>query len=251
MIDALGTPQSLLLLGGTSDIALAVAERYLENRPLRVVLAARPSPRLTAAAARLTAAGAQVETLAFDAAEPATHEAVLDAAFTDGDIDVTVVAFGVLGDPPVAEPDPQSAVRLAQVNYVGAVSVGIGLSRRLRLQGHGAIVALSSVAAQRPRRSIYLYGSSKAGMDSFYRGLADALAGSGVRVVVVRPGQVSTKMTAHLPSRPLQTTPQQVAVAVTEAVWRGRPVVWVPGRLRWVMVALRLVPGPVFRRLPL
>ncbi|GFJ95551.1 hypothetical protein Prum_091930 [Phytohabitans rumicis] len=137
MIDALGIPQSLLLLGGASDIALAIAQRYLTHRPLRIVLVGRPSRRLAEAVIDLEAAGATVQTVAFDAAQPADHPAVVEQIFAGGDIDVAVVAFGVLGEHPVAALDHREAVALAQVNYVGAVSVGVLLARRLRAQGHG------------------------------------------------------------------------------------------------------------------
>jgi decaprenylphospho-beta-D-erythro-pentofuranosid-2-ulose 2-reductase len=250
VINSLGTPQSLLLLGGASDIAVAIAERYLAQRPVRVVLAGRPSPRLTGAAERLTALGATAETVAFDAADPTGHEAMLEKVAAGGDIDVAVVAFGLLGDQVEAERDVAMAVDVARVNYVGAVSVGVVLGRIMRRQGHGVIVALSSVAGQRARRGNYLYGSTKAGLDAFYSGLGDSLAGSGVRVVVVRPGQVTTRMTAHLPAAPLTTTPPVVARAVVSAVRRGRHTVWVPGPMAAVSAVLRLLPRPVFRRLP-
>jgi decaprenylphospho-beta-D-erythro-pentofuranosid-2-ulose 2-reductase len=251
VIDAVGNPQSLLLLGGTSEIALATAERYLTRRPLRVVLAARPSPRLDAAAARLDRAGATVLTLPFDAAEIASHPETIEKAFADGDIDVTLVAFGVLGDQEKAWTDHRSAVELVQVNYTGAVSVGVLLAQALQRQGHGALVALSSAAAERPRRSNFCYGSSKAGLDAFYTGLTEALRPCGIRVCVIRPGFVHTKMTAGLKPAPLSVTPQQVAEVIVDAVAGGREQAWVPGPMRFVMSALRHLPRPIFRRLPM
>lgn len=251
MIDSLGVPQSVLLLGGTSDIALATATRWIALGTSRVVLAARPSPRRDAAAARLTSAGAVVEAVDFDAREPATHTDVVEHARSGGDIDVAVVAFGVLGDAEEAWQDVDRAVELAEVNYVGAVSTGVALAAALRRQGHGVIVALSSVAGERVRRSNFVYGSTKAGMDGFYLGLADAVRPDGVHVVVVRPGFVRSKMTAGMDTVPLSVTPDQVADAVVDAVAKRRELVWVPGSLRAVMSGLRHVPRPLFRKLPL
>ncbi|WP_019811499.1 decaprenylphospho-beta-D-erythro-pentofuranosid-2-ulose 2-reductase [Saccharomonospora halophila] len=251
MIDAVGNPQSLLLLGGTSDIGLAIAERYLAARPMRVVLAARPSPRLDAAAERLRTAGAEVTCVDFDATETGSHPAVLDKAFSDGDIDVTVVAFGLLGDAEQAWQDHATAVRLATVNYTAAASVGVALAERIRAQGHGSIVALSSVAGERVRRSNFVYGSTKAGFDGFYLGLGEALRPHGGSVTVVRPGQVRTKMTEGMGKAPLEQTPEQVAETAVRAVRDGKDLVWAPGAFRWVMSALRHVPRPLFRKLPI
>lgn len=250
MIDAVGNPQSLLLLGGTSEIALATAERYAAQRPLRVVLAARPSERLDAAAARLRDKGCTVTTVPFDAAEPASHAETVEKAFTDGDIDVTLVAFGLLGDQELAWTDHRTAVELAQVNYVGAVSVGVLLARALQRQGHGTLAVLSSAAAERARRSNFVYGSSKAGLDAFYTGLTEALRPSGIRVSVIRPGFVHTRMTAGMKPAPLSVTPEQVAEVIVDSVTNGREQAWAPARMRLVMSVLRHLPRPIFRRLP-
>ncbi len=250
MIDAVGNPQSLLLLGGTSEIGLAIAERYARRRPLRVVLAARPSPRLEAAAETLRAAGATVSTLEFEATGFDGHPAVLDKAFADGDIDVAVVAFGLLGDAEQAWQDHARAVELAQVNYTAAVSVGVALAERMRRQGHGRIVALSSVAGERVRRANFVYGSTKAGMDGFYLGLGEALRDEGVTVTVVRPGFVRTRMTDGMKPAPLSVGPGDVADVVVAAVAARKELVWAPAPLRVLMSVLRHIPRAIFRRLP-
>jgi decaprenylphospho-beta-D-erythro-pentofuranosid-2-ulose 2-reductase len=250
MIDAVGNPQSLLLLGGTSEIGLAVVEAFASDRPLRVVLAARPSSRSDDAQARLEKLGCAVEQVAFDAKALDTHSAVIGKAFAGGDIDVAIVAFGLLGDNEQAWTDVDTAVELAQVNYTAAVSVGVGLGERMKAQGHGAIVAFSSVAGERARRSNFVYGSTKAGMDAFYSGLTEALRPSGVHVTVVRPGFVHTRMTEGLKPAPLSTTPDAVAAVVVDAVRTRKELVWAPAPLRAVMSILRHVPRAIFRRLP-
>lgn len=251
MIDAVGNPQSLLLLGGTSEIGLAIAMKYAKRRPLRVVLAARPSERLDRAADDLRAAGATVSTVEFDALDLDGHAAALDKAFGDGDIDVTVLAFGLLGDAEQAWQDHARAVELAQVNYTAPVSVGVLLAQRLRTQGHGRVVALSSVAGERVRRSNFVYGSTKAGMDGFYLGLGEALRGDGITVTVVRPGFVRTKMTEGMKPAPLSASADQVADVVVSAVAKRKELVWAPAPLRVLFSILRHIPRPVFRRLPL
>jgi decaprenylphospho-beta-D-erythro-pentofuranosid-2-ulose 2-reductase len=252
MINAVGKPQSVLLLGGTSEIGQAIVRRYaVDSKSLRVVLAARPSTRLSELAAGLTEIGAVVETLDFDATQTATHADVIAKAFAGGDIDIAVVAFGLLGDAEQLWQDVDAAIELATVNYTAAVSCGVALAARLREQGHGTIVALSSAAGERVRRSNFVYGSSKAGMDGFYLGLGEALRPSGVHVTVVRPGFVKTKMTTGMTPAPLSVTAEQVADVVVDAVRNHRDLVWAPAPLRLVMTVLRHIPRPIFRRLPL
>jgi decaprenylphospho-beta-D-erythro-pentofuranosid-2-ulose 2-reductase len=250
MIDAVGNPQSVLLLGGTSEIALAVAEHYAAKRPLRIVLAARPSARRDKAVALLGNTGAAVSTVDFEARDTASHPAVIEKVFADGDIDLTIVAFGLLGDPEEAWQNHDKAVELATVNYTGAVSVGVALAERLRRQGHGAIVALSSVAGERVRRANFVYGSTKAGLDGFYLGLGEAVRPFGINVTVVRPGFVHSRMTEGMKAAPLSMTPGQVADVIADAVRGRKELVWAPAPLRVLMSVLRHLPRPIFRKLP-
>ncbi|WP_138760896.1 decaprenylphospho-beta-D-erythro-pentofuranosid-2-ulose 2-reductase [Modestobacter altitudinis] len=251
MIDALGSPSSLLLVGGTSDIAVATARRYLAERPLRIVLAARDTPRRSVVADELKAAGGMVEVVDFDADDASSPARMVAAAAAGGDVDVAVVAFGLLGDADQLRSEPAAVAQLAQVNYVAPTVVGTELANLMRRQGHGVIVALSSVAGERPRASNFVYGSTKAGLDAFYSGLADSLVGSGVSVLVVRPGFVRSKMTEGIADAPLATTPEAVAEAIVTGIRKGRHTVWVPGAMRWVMSGLRHTPRAVFRKLPI
>ena len=253
MKDALGNVQRVLVLGGTSDIALATATALTRNRPgVHLTLAARPGDRRAAAAAALTAAGLLVTEVDFEATDRTSYELAIASAFDTGpDVDVVIVAFGLLGDQERAWQDVDATLELAQINYTAAIGCGVLVGQRLRAQGHGAIIAMSSVAGERPRRSNFVYGSTKAGMDAFYTGLGDALAGDGVQVLVVRPGFVRTKMTAGLDAAPLSQVPEQVADIIVAGLRAGRRTVWAPPALRWVMSGLRHLPGPVFRRLPI
>ena len=251
MIDALGEPQSVLVLGGSSEIARATVEALPRARLRRVVLAGRPSPALDEAASALGNAGIPaVEVVQFDAADTDNHGAFIDEVFDNGDVDIVMLAFGVLGDQMQVEADPTQAVHIATVNYTGAVSVGLHVARRLRAQGHGHLVVLSSVAGDRARRSNYVYGSTKAGLDAFAQGLGDALVGSGASVLVVRPGMVRTRMSEGLPEAPMTTDPDVVARTIVQALRKGKHTVYVPGPLRYLMTAVKVVPRSVFRKLP-
>jgi decaprenylphospho-beta-D-erythro-pentofuranosid-2-ulose 2-reductase len=251
--DALGAVQSVLVLGGTSEIGLATARALVRGRARTVILAARDPERCAAAADGLRADGAErVESVRFDARDSGSHAALVDDVFSRfGDIDLAVLAFGVLGDQEQAKRDVGRAVELIETNFTGVASASIPLAERMRAQGHGTIVLLSSVAGERARASNYVYGASKAGADAFAQGLGDSLAGSGVDVMVVRPGFVKTKMTEGLDPVPFSTTPEAVAEAIVRGLARGSHTVWEPAVLRGVMSVLRHVPRPIFRRLPL
>ena len=252
MQDSLGAVQSVLVLGGGSDIARATLRNLVTRRARTIVLAARDIDALSPTISELRSLGATtVEAVPFDAHDTAHHAALVDEVFERfGDIDLALLAFGVLGDQEVAERDAAAAVDIAATNYVGSISVAVPLAQRMREQGHGTIVALSSVAGERARKANFIYGSSKAGMDAFFQGLGDSLVGSGVHVMIVRPGFVHTKMTAGSDAAPLSTTPEAVAAAIVHGLERGRETVWVPPPLRYVMSALRHLPRPLFRKLP-
>lgn len=259
VFDGVGNPQAILLLGGTSEIGLAICERYLRDAKARVVLADLPDhPRKADAIAAMTSAGAKsVEWIDFDGVKNDTHPAVLDAAFAGGDIDVAIVAFGLLGDAEELWQNQRKAVQIAEINYTAAVSVGVLLGEKMRAQGSGRIIAMSSAAGERVRRSNFVYGSTKAGLDGFYLGLGEALREFGVRVLVIRPGQVRTSTTiAHLKATGAKEAPftvdkEYVAELAVTASAKGKELVWAPGAFRYVMTVLRHVPRPIFRKLPI
>jgi decaprenylphospho-beta-D-erythro-pentofuranosid-2-ulose 2-reductase len=250
MRDALGRVQSVLLVGGSSEIGLAIVSGLPRTASSVVCLVGPDRPDMERAAEALRTKGvSRVEIVDFDACDPGDQTAVVDAAFAD-EPDVVIIATGYLGDQATAERDPAVAAKTVDINFRGLVPVVIGSAQRLRAQGHGTLVVMSTVAAERPRLANYVYGAAKAGLDALTRGLTASLAGSGVNVVIVRPGFVKTRMTMHLKPAPFATTPDKVAEAVAAAIPRGSRIIWVPGVLRWVMLVLRHLPESLFRRLP-
>ncbi|GLX04496.1 decaprenylphospho-beta-D-erythro-pentofuranosid-2-ulose 2-reductase [Microbispora sp. NBRC 16548] len=257
MRNALGSVDTVLLLGGRSEIGLAIVERLVRRGARRVVLAARDATASmkdgggAVPVDDLERLGAEVHVLDFDAARPETHAALIEeAAAKVGDLDVVIPAFGVLGSQAVYDADPVAAARDVAVNFGGHVSIGLAAARRLREQGHGTLVVLSSVAGVRVRKANFVYGSAKAGLDGFAQGLADALHGSGARVVVVRPGFVIGRMTRGMTPAPMSVTAAEVADAVVESLDTRKVTVWVPARLRLAFTVMRLLPRPLWRRLP-
>jgi NAD(P)-dependent dehydrogenase (short-subunit alcohol dehydrogenase family) len=243
----------LLLLGGSSEIALAIARRLAVAGPVRPYLLGRDPERLAQAVSVLDSAGVgggEFELL--DANDVATHGDTIARAFGRmGPFDVVVLAIGVLGGQAGLDADMRESLEVMQVNFVDCGSLLMHALRELRRQRSGTLIVLSSVAAERPRASNPVYGAAKAGLDSLAQGLADATASSGVRVLVVRPGFVATRMTAGLKPAPFATTPENVAEATVRALERGGHTVWVPAQLRIIFALLRHLPRPLYRRLPL
>ena len=243
----------VLLAGGTSDIGRAILRRLRADGPVRVSLLGRARDRLEAASRDLEQAGIAVASIEVaDADDVAGHEQAVASAVTAlGGVDIAVVAVGVLGAQAGLDADPAEAIEVMRVNFVGAGSLLLHSLRRLREQGRGTLVVLSSVAGERVRAGNAIYGAAKAGIDGLAQGLADATAGTGVRVLVVRPGFVTTRMTAGLEPTPMSSSPEEVADATVQALTGRARTVWVPSRLRYVFAVLRHLPRPVFRRLPL
>ena len=246
-------PNRVLLIGGSSEIGLAIVRRLLDQGPVRPFLIGRDRDRLAGALAELERSGsASGELDVLDADDLDSHERVITRAFEQaGGFDTVVLAVGVLGAQSGLDAGRTEALEVMRTNFIGSGSLLLECLRRLREQGSGALVVLSTVAAERPRASNAIYGAAKAGLDSLAQGLADATADSGVRVLVVRPGFVTTKMTAGLEPAPMATTPQAVADATVQALHGSAHTVWVPGRLRFIFAVLRHLPRVVFRRLPL
>ena len=247
--------RGVLLVGGTSEIGLAIVRHLAATgpEPVRPVLLGRDGEALAAALAGLRIAGCTdggVEIV--DANHPGNHAGAIRRAFERaGSVDLVIVAVGVLGAQAGLDADPHQALEVMRVGFVGTGSLLLESLRRLRAQGHGTLIVLSSVAAERPRAANAIYGATKAGLDALAQGLADSLSGSAVRVLVVRPGFVRTRMTAGLRAPGFATTPEAVARRTVAGLNGRAHTVWAPGALRYVFVVVRHLPRAVFRRIPL
>lgn len=241
---------AVVVFGGRSEIGLELAKRLAPGNT--VVLAARRADQLTEQVDALRAAGAaDVRVREFDADDVGAHQAVVAAIEADvGPIGTAILAFGILGDQERAESDPAHAVAVVHTDYVAQVSLLTVLAAGMRARDSGRLVVFSSIAGARVRRANYVYGSAKAGLDGFACGLSDALHGTGVRLLIVRPGFVIGHMTEGMEPAPLSSTPEQVAEATARALDRGKSAVWVPWSIRPLIFTTRLVPQAIWRRLP-
>jgi decaprenylphospho-beta-D-erythro-pentofuranosid-2-ulose 2-reductase len=241
---------TVLVLGGTSTIARAIAAE-LAARGFDLALAGRDLAELDAVAADLRVRhGVAASVHRMDVLDMDKHAVSLAPCLT-ADLRGVVLAFGYLGDQRRAESDAAEARRILDTNLTGsAIALEVVAAHLARLGG-GFVCALSSVAGERGRQSNYVYGAAKAGLTAYLSGLRNRLASAGVRVVTVKAGIVDTRMSAGMPGAALAASPVSVARAVVRAIEGGRDVVYVPWFWRWIMLVIRLIPEPLFKRLRL
>jgi decaprenylphospho-beta-D-erythro-pentofuranosid-2-ulose 2-reductase len=252
MENAFGQPQNVVVLGGSSDIARAIMKKLCAARAHTVVLAGRNQVLLDAAAEEAREFGAtKTDTVLFDAEDPSNAARTVAESFdkVGEQVDLVVVAVGMLGDQMADENDAAAAARLATVNFTWPVAALAEVRRRLVAQGSGRILVLTSVSGVRVRRTMYLYGGTKAGLDRLCDGLADSLEGTGVTLQLVRAGVVRTKMTVGRAEPPFTTGPNEVAENVMRGLARGERVIWSPPILRYVFAIMRHLPRSIFRKI--
>lgn len=252
MLDSRGLPQHVLVIGGGSEIARALLGR-LGAVSLRSVLLLGPHPQSMAqTTTELLAAYPElvVETQHLDLADTATLDhRISEALASIQSLDAVIMAAGWLGTQSEDERDPDRVAHSITVNFTGPAMALTHCANQLKTQGYGLIIVLSSVAGEQVRRSNYLYGAAKAGLDGFALGLADRLH-PAVRVLVVRPGFVTTVMTNGRTTPPLNTTPGRVADDIVRGITQHATIVWSPRILRPIMMIYRHLPRVLVRRIP-
>jgi decaprenylphospho-beta-D-erythro-pentofuranosid-2-ulose 2-reductase len=246
-----GQPQSVIVFGGSSDIARALTKRLCAARAHTVVLCGRNQELLDTSAEEAKDYGASTtNTVLFDAEDVADAARVVAEAFekVEGHVDLVVVAVGLLGDQFAQENDAAAAGSVALVNFAWPVAALAEVRRRLVAQGAGRILVMSSVASVRVRRNAYLYSGAKAGLDRLCDGLADSLDGTGVRLQLLRPGVVRTRMTEGQSPIPFTTGPDEVAGYVMKGLETNDRVIWSPPVMRYAFAMLRVLPKPLWRK---
>lgn len=244
--------QKILIVGATSAIAEATARRYA-TRGAALYLLARDASRVQAIADDLRVRGAtSVHAGVLDVADFAAHAGALEQAFTAlGGIEVAIVAHGTLPDQARSEADIEYALHEFTVNGTATIALSARIAERLAAQGAGTLAVITSVAGDRGRASNYLYGSAKAAVGTYLGGLRQRLNGRGVNVLTVKPGFVDTPMTAAFKKGALWAKPEQVARGIVHAIDRRRSIVYLPWFWRAIMLVIRGIPEPVFRRIKL
>ena len=236
----------VLLLGGTSEIGLAILSALHLGPDAEVILAGRDVQRLEAAGKSLNR---PVTVARYDALESGAHQAFAEDVCAGGIPDLVIAATGILTPQALLQQDVQLAATMIETNFTGHVTALLAFGEAMRRRGSGTIVVLSSVAAVRPRKFNSVYGATKVAIDAFARGYADSLHGTGVRVLLVRPGFVTGRMTEGMKPAPLATTPAAVGAAVASALRGNKAVVWVPAQLVGLATVMKLIPRSVWRKM--
>ena len=242
----------VLIFGATSAIARATARLFAE-RGDRLFLVARDEGKLEATARDLQSRGAErVDYATADLADEAGFETLLGRATESlGGLDVALIAYGTLPEQGVLEGSPQATQEALHVNFTSVALLLTLLANQLAAQRSGTLAVISSVAGDRGRASNYVYGTAKGAVSLFLQGLRNRLHGSGVHVLTIKPGLVDTPMTAELKKNFLYAKPDQIAAGIVSAIDKKRDVVYLPFFWRWIMLIIRALPEPLFKRLSL
>ncbi len=237
------------VLGATKGMGRALARRMAQRGDAVALLGRDPGDLERSARDLEVRGGARVGTALCDLERPETFAPALEAAEAAlGGLDTIVVTAGLFATQERLEADPELARRLLLVDFTNTVAFCEEARRRLLARGGGTLCVFSSVAGERGRKPVVLYGAAKAGLTRYLEGLDHRFRAAGLRTVCVKPGFVRTSMTDGLPAPPFAGEPEGVARRVLRAIDAGSPVVYAPGAWRWVMLVIRLLPRFVMRR---
>ena len=230
MLNGFKNPGRIVLIGGSSEIGMAIVTQLPEHKSRQVILVDRTGE------------------YALDVTDKAGRERVVARIFDEGDVDLVVIAVGLLGNNKELS-TADNLVAAMEVNYVGTVHLLELIAERMKKQAHGQILAISSFAQDRPRPDNFRYGSTKAGLDFYARGLALALDGTGVSLKILRPGFVRSKMTAGMDNAPFAITVQEAGSYGVKALTSRRLVTWAPSLLKYVAFVFKALPPAIFRKI--
>lgn len=242
----------IMIFGAASAIAAATA-RCFAGRGSAFFLVGRSPEKLEAVSRDLSARGAsQVSTAVADLDDLTRHETLLQEGLKAlGDVDLVLIAHGILGDQKKAETNFDQVEQIFRTNFHSPASLSSLAANLFENRKKGMIAVISSVAGDRGRQSNYVYGSSKAALDTFLQGLRNRLAPSGIRVITLKPGLIQTPMTSHLNHGVLSATAECAGKAACRAIVTGRDIAYIPWYWRWVMLVVRLIPEAIFKKMRL
>ena len=248
MLNAFHSPQSVALIGATSEIGHSILKALPQDNLETCIVVARDPKRAAKSLAEILPNRTKLTKVNFHAENTESHKIIVDQLFAEGDLDIAIIAIGVLGNNPDLD-EAANALDVMNVNYVASAHLLLLIAERMKLQGHGQIEIISSFAQTRPRADNFVYGSSKAGLDFLARGLNDELDGTGVSICILRPGFVRTRMTKFMPEAPFTVNSDEVGVLAVKLLKSGESVGYAPSILKWVALIFTLLPTGIFRKI--
>ncbi len=248
MLNAFHSPQSIALIGATSQIGQAIV-RALPMENLNTCFAvARHQEAASLSLKQILPSRTKLREIEFQAGDTQSREKAVDLLFAEGDLDLAIIAIGVLGNDPERD-ESANALDVMNVNYIASGHLMLLIVERMKHQGHGQVMVISSFAQTRPRVDNFVYGSSKAGLDFMARGLNDTLIGTGVSIHILRPGFVRTSMTRLMPDAPFTVDPDVVGKLAVKLLESGDTVGYAPAILKVVASIFTLLPRNIFLKL--
>lgn len=230
MLNGFKSPGRIALIGAESDIGRSIIAQLPKTNSPEVILIGRSGE------------------YALDVTDKAAREKIVGKVFAAGDLDLAIIAVGLLGvDRAMSEAD--NLVAAMDVNYLATVHLLKLISDRMKSQAHGTILVISSFAQVRPRVDNFGYGSTKAGLDFYARGLASQLKGTGVIIKILRPGFVKSKMTTGLDTPPFTITSEECGRYGVLALKSKNLVTWAPSILKYVSLVFKLLPSSIFHKI--
>jgi decaprenylphospho-beta-D-erythro-pentofuranosid-2-ulose 2-reductase len=230
MLNGFKNPGRIALIGGRSEIGRAIVDALPSNPAREVVEVNRDGE------------------YALDISNRASREKLVAELFAAGDVDIAIIAVGVLGNDPSLTA-AENALAAMEVNFMGSAHLTQLIAEKMKIQAHGQILVISSFAQVRPRPDNYAYGASKAGIDFYARGLASTLDGTGVEIKILRPGFVRTKMTTGMQEAPFTIDASTCGRFGAKALQGNSLVTWAPPILKYVAFIFKLLPQPVFSKI--
>lgn len=245
-------PQKILIIGATSGIAENCARQWAQGQAVHFILVGRNFDKTERVAAdlRVRSPQSKVESVQADFLEPSAIQATIDAIFALGPVDTVLIAHGSMPDQAELQNDLAANREVLEINGISPVLFAEACAGKMAKSGAGTLAVISSVAGDRGRKSNYIYGSAKGLVNRYVQGLQHRFAGTGIKVVLIKPGPTETPMTAHLKGKgPALAPVEQVAKAIVRGIDQGCPLVYAPAKWRVIMWVIRHLPPFVFKKL--
>ena len=244
--------KKIVIIGATSAIAEHCAKIWLENKAVDLTLLGRDMMRLDRVAADLKVRSplSKIRTIQADFSAPRAITATVDDIVQSGDVDIVLIAHGFLPDQDNCQNDLSSCHAALDINGVSPVLYAEAFAKHMAKANHGSIAFIGSVAGDRGRKSNYIYGAAKGLVTRYAQGMQHRFAGSGVHVILIKPGPTDTPMTAHLKHKGAKLAPvEDVAKQIVDAIMVGKPVVYTPAKWWAIMMIIRHLPAYVFNKI--